>query len=781
MRVNRLSLLGGGGGPVMGKWAERFREKNGRLPTAEEVQKRKQDRRSSVASMQGASSSLASGHSVAVTMHRIVKGTKEHADDYFLMGGATSKRPTIIKLDGCEPVTTHKDLVDKATRTFSSTAAGWNVFVGSQALVPSDARTAITSLVFVGTDEDWKEQFQLAYLSKKNGGDVAIFVREVIAPRMQSTPGAVANADLEFQSTPTELKQAVRFASSSSAKGRSRARSSLGQKSRESASEEGSEEDSENETIGQVKKKGQTKLENMKQQLESVVAKLKEPQFDGIVLTNKIPKAGVYLAFDPKELTDEMIDETGKLKDNTLWLGCTKDQCCKGPLGGAIEGPSYKVACGSGARAFAADGSARLKSVKAMLNGHENAPVHLGTKSLPSSYAKKTNELNLFKIAFPKATAVAQLSAAESSTTGSVDKGKKATLAAAEAPSNATVLRLPFDTPKKASEPIDIYLTEEQVAAANTKGSFVSEDVVEVLRHFEFESFLNSLEPKVRTIVKNRAVYIKTTQWHALCKKSSLAGMLLGGTKPGPGSDLEVQDNDESTDDLNSYWLLLQTKLNLSESMNAVDLVYCPVFDTLSGGHFASVFLLPAISKAIHMDSLATCGLYELATQVLSPFFAFCLNAEASSVIPLLRKDHTAGIEMQQSGSNVCAFTATLFLQKALTKLKELYQAEAEADEGEAGDEGESAVARQTALYEYLKGLQTAATSYQRRRQNACRDITDLIAQYTAHRKRKAEGEPAKSQESKGAKLPSGAVDALELSESGDYSSDVPSSDSLDE
>ena len=43
----------------------------------------------------------------------------------------------------------------------------------------------------------------------------------------------------------------------------------------------------------------------------------------------------------------------------------------------------------------------------------------------------------------------------------------------------------------------------------------------------------------------------------------------------------------------------------------------------------------------------------------------------------------------------------------------------------------------------------------------------------------------AKSQESKGAKLPSGAargaVDALELSESGEYSSDVPPSDSSDE
>ena len=48
-----------------------------------------------------------------------------------------------------------------------------------------------------------------------------------------------------------------------------------------------------------------------------------------------------------------------------------------------------------------------------------------------------------------------------------------------------------------------------------------------------------------------------------------------------PGGNLEVQDNDKSTDDLNSYWVqVLQTKLNLSESMNAVDLVYCPVFNT---------------------------------------------------------------------------------------------------------------------------------------------------------------------------------------------------------
>ena len=63
--------------------------------------------------------------------------------------------------------------------------------------------------------------------------------------------------------------------------------------------------------------------------------------------------------------------------------------------------------------------------------------------------------------------------------------------------------------------------------------------------------------------------------------------------------------------------------------------------------------------------------------------------------------------------------------------------------------------------------------------------LADKGAQYTAHRKRRAEGEPAEGQESKGAKLPSsaarGAVDDLELSESEEYSSDEPSSDSSDE
>ena len=90
-----------------------------------------------------------------------------------------------------------------------------------------------------------------------------------------------------------------------------------------------------------------------------------------------------------------------------------------------------------------------------------------------------------------------------------------------------------------------------------------------------------------------------------------------------------------------------------------------------------------------------------------------------------------------------------------------------------------------------VRSTRRCATSYQRRRQNACRDITDLIAQYTctdaqtAHRKRRAElGEPAESQESKVAKLPSGAargaVDDLVLSENEEYSLDEPSADSAD-
>ena len=56
-------------------------------------------------------------------------------------------------------------------------------------------------------------------------------------------------------------------------------------------------------------------------------------------------------------------------------------------------------------------------------------------------------------------------------------------------------------------------------------------------------------------------------------------------------------------------------------------------------------------------------------------------------------------------------------------------------------DDRESRVARQTALFDYLEKLTTAASTYQRRRELACRDLTDLIGRYVQHRKRKASGD----------------------------------------
>ena len=51
-----------------------------------------------------------------------------------------------------------------------------------------------------------------------------------------------------------------------------------------------------------------------------------------------------------------------------------------------------------------------------------------------------------------------------------------------------------------------------------------------MLRHFEFESFLNSLEPKVRTIVKDRAVYMfKTSQPGVSTASWEVTGVLYRG------------------------------------------------------------------------------------------------------------------------------------------------------------------------------------------------------------------------------------------------------------
>jgi hypothetical protein len=70
-------------------------------------------------------------------------------------------------------------------------------------------------------------------------------------------------------------------------------------------------------------------------------------------------------------------------------------------------------------------------------------------------------------------------------------------------------------------------------------------------------------------------------------------------------------------------------------------------------------------------------------------------------------------------GSNVCGFTSTFFVKKALTKLASLYVTESE----------DNAFVRQTRLFEFLTELKMEASSYRTRRHMACHDVRHSFSQ----------------------------------------------------
>ena len=774
------------------KLKEKLAAKLGREPSPAELETARRQRDEKRAAQ--LPSFLAAGeHDVArVDMVLIAKGNKADAGKFYLVGGATSTRPTLISVRrGC-PVTTLAELYGRATRTFSSTAAGWQLHLGSSASMPNDpADPLVGNLVFVGAEDDWKEQFLLESSrarQERTTIDMVIFARELLDKAQQSVagdpkPAASVAADLKLQATPVELRHAARTtgskatstdsgaakkaasggsaakrASSSAAtsskkgaaKGKGKAAgfgNGLGHADGESDSDENLEE-LVKEVEAEEPDEGELLRRHMVTQLTQLETKLaEETKYDGMVLTTKVTGAdGMYVPFSPKALTVEMIDaETGALKQNCVFFGCTRASC-RGPLG-TTEAPAFAVAMMSGDRAFAKDGAARLKSVAATLKKHVEDPVHLGLHGptvgkVLSSVAAQEKSLGDVKKAFAQAAAMVQVTVQATQSEGASSSaggeagasgGSAKGLAAAEAAaSNPFILTLPFDTPTKAN--FDTTLTRGQLDMANKRGEDASEDIVEVLRYFEFEMLLNGFAPEERAKVEQRAVYLKADDWK-----------LLHRTVAMPAEEKAAA--------------LKRLQERLKIDCNLVDLVFCPIFPPSAGGHFGGTFWMPALFKGIHIDSYSPYNLYQLSCSANKPFIAHCTKKPIKDVV-LLPKDESNGIEQQLSGSNVCAFTTTMFLQKALSKLKELYQ-----KDGGLAEDKESRVALQTALFKYLEELNTQASTYQKRRTHACRDLTELIGRYAAHRKRKA-SETGRTQGGK-------AKAVVSLSE-GDEDSDSP-------
>ena len=111
-------------------------------------------------------------------------------------------------------------------------------------------------------------------------------------------------------------------------------------------------------------------------------------------------------------------------------------------------------------------------------------------------------------------------------------------------------------------------------------------------------------------------------------------------------------------------------KLYSLEDLGLLAQVLC--FGVSASEHYSEAVWLIATGELYAMDSMAACKHLAIVGSALMQFVEYVVvrrdapMTTIKSEIKLMRKDHTSGIETQESGSNVCAFAASLFLGKLL-------------------------------------------------------------------------------------------------------------------
>ena len=256
------------------------------------------------------------------------------------------------------------------------------------------------------------------------------------------------------------------------------------------------------------------------------------------------------------------------------------------------------------------------------------------------------------------------------------------------------------------------------------RGSFVSSDIHDVLRHIEYDRIFVkralTLEAQGKVLsslispIKDRIVIFRSTDWTKMLACHN-------------GSDSEHET--QRLIDRYELW-----------DVSRFDLVAMPVMGE-SGGHFSGAMWLPLIDKIVHGDTSPDCGHLARTKQYFKPFAERARDtmqlSNGTMEVVLASK-----VEEQLDGSNVCAFTSSKILGLALAKLLQLYEAEATEDafSGEEDEYARSlalAQARQQALFDYLITVELKAASYQRLRQQSNADIAELASDYAKHRNRK--------------------------------------------
>ena len=177
----------------------------------------------------------------------------------------------------------------------------------------------------------------------------------------------------------------------------------------------------------------------------------------------------------------------------------------------------------------------------------------------------------------------------------------------------------------------------------------------------------------------------------------------------------------------------IRERLGLSERLRELDLIS---FGVSHNEHFSEVIWLPETGTMFAFDSFAPCGHLVLIEKSILRFAEHCMlrfrneheniDEEEATPIMLVPKDESSSIERQSaqpSDSNVCAFSAALFLQRALTQFCNLI----EADEDNLPVDTEK-------LYQSLQSMSVQQLHYTRKRRSATEEIRHLQAAYSKYR-----------------------------------------------
>jgi hypothetical protein len=423
-----------------------------------------------------------------------------------------------------------------------------------------------------------------------------------------------------------------------------------------------------------------------------------------------------FLEFSPSALALTHIDaKTGMLKPKVLFFGCTQE-CCK--MRGKSKLKKAPTACALGydsreGRQADKFGQAKLKSFKSTVGQHRHSLEEIqGSKGGPMAAAGKESKaaannagvINSLKKTLLSAAALAQakpLASAPAPTSSPEGLVQPETPAATVA-----MLQLPFDL--GVNQMPDLTVTSEQYQTASQMGTSVSEDIFEALREIERRSLVSYAE-------------------------KSLQGSVVGAPRV-----LIVQTKDTltllRTEDSSRRFRRFRDKLQLQDVSEKYDIVS---FGIVGSGHFSEAIWLPLQDVIFACDSFAPCGHFKLVCDHIKPLAEYCARAdemlEDTAQIDVIRKDHThqAAIEMHESGSNVCAFTAAFFLSLAICELVRIYMAE-KAVEGFA-NRMDLEIKRQKELVTYLKALTVNKSKYAKRRRNGMLDLSELCAKYAKH------------------------------------------------